>query len=133
MPVSLAEMPKLVLTHMGVEGVNRLDEARRRGRYSRLEKGLAMQPAAITDEVKKSNLRGRGGAGFPTGMKWTFIPKDSKTVYLVINADESEPGTCKDRELLAFDPHMLLEGMLIASYALGAKHADIDTRGEMMR
>src|SRR3954451_7492533 len=114
MPVSLAEMPKLVLTYMGTEGVNRLDEARRKGRYSRLDKAFQMQPAAITDEVKKSNLRGRGGAGFPTGMKWGFIPKDAKVVYLVVNADESEPGTCKDRELLAKDPHLLLEGMMIA-------------------
>jgi NADH-quinone oxidoreductase subunit F len=133
MPVSLAEMPKLVLTHMGTEGVNRLDEARRRGRYSRLEKGLAMQPAAITDEVKKSNLRGRGGAGFPTGMKWSFIPKDAKTVYLVINADESEPGTCKDREILYWDPHLLIEGVILASYALGCNHAYIYIRGEMIR
>ena len=92
-----------------------------------------MQPAALVDEVKKSNLRGRGGAGFPTGMKWSFIPKDAKTVYLVVNADESEPGTCKDRELLAYDPHLLIEGMMIASYALGCKHAYIYIRGEMMR
>jgi NADH-quinone oxidoreductase subunit F len=133
MPVSLAEMPKLVLTYMGTEGVNRLDEARRRGRYSRLEKGLAMQPAAITDEVKKSNLRGRGGAGFPTGMKWSFIPKDAKTVYLVINADESEPGTCKDREILYWDPHLLIEGVILASYALGSNHSYIYIRGEMIR
>ena len=92
-----------------------------------------MQPAALVDEVKKSNLRGRGGAGFPTGMKWSFIPKEAKTVYLVVNADESEPGTCKDRELMAYDPHLLIEGMLIASYALGCKHAYIYIRGEMMR
>src|SRR2546421_10075167 len=133
MPVSLAEMPKLVLTHMGVEGVNRLDEARRRGRYSRLEKGLAMQPAAIVDEVKKSNLRGRGGAGFPTGLKWTFVPKDSPQTYLVVNADESEPGTCKDREILFWDPHLLVEGIIIASYALNSRHSYIYIRGEMMR
>jgi NADH-quinone oxidoreductase subunit F len=126
-------MPKLVLTYMGTEGVNRLDEARRRGRYGRLEKGLAMQPAAITDEVKKSNLRGRGGAGFPTGMKWSFIPKDAKTVYLVINADESEPGTCKDREILYWDPHLLIEGVILASYALGSTHSYIYIRGEMIR
>src|SRR6059058_3309108 len=112
-------MPKLLLTYIGVEGVNRIHEARRKGRYSRLDKVLQMQPAAITDEVKKSNLRGRGGAGFPTGMKWGFIPKDAKTTYLVINADESEPGTCKDRELLYWDPHTLIEGCVIASYALG--------------
>src|SRR5262249_50398851 len=110
MPVSLAEMPKIVLKNMCVEGVNRIDETIKRGAYSRLSRGLAMAPAAITEEVKKSNLRGRGGAGFPTGMKWGFIPKDAKTVYLVINADESEPGTCKDREILYWDPHLLIEG-----------------------
>ena len=92
-----------------------------------------MRRQAIIDEVKKSNLRGRGGAGFPTGMKWGFIPKDAKTVYLVFNADESEPGTCKDRELLYWDPHLLIEGMIIASYALGCTHAYIYIRGEMMR
>jgi len=132
-PVSLKDMPKLVLELMGTEGANRLDEARRRGRYSRLDKGLAMQPAALTDEVKKSNLRGRGGAGFPTGMKWSFIPKDAKTVYLVINADESEPGTCKDREILYWDPHLLIEGVILASYALGSTHSYIYIRGEMIR
>ena len=104
-----------------------------RGGGQAFRKALTMQPAALVDEVKKSNLRGRGGAGFPTGMKWSFIPKEAKTVYLVVNADESEPGTCKDRELLAYDPHLLLEGMLIASYALGCKHAYIYIRGEMMR
>jgi NADH-quinone oxidoreductase subunit F len=83
--------------------------------------------------VKKSNLRGRGGAGFSTGMKWSFVPKEAKRVYLVCNADESEPGTCKDRELMAYDPHLLIEGMAIASYALGCKHAYIYIRGEMIR
>src|SRR5262249_55194422 len=105
----------------------------KRGTYAVLKKAFAMQPAAITDEVKKSNLRGRGGAGFPTGMKWGFIPKDSKTVYLVVNADESEPGTCKDREILYWDPHLLIEGSIVASYALGCTHAYIYIRGEMIR
>jgi NADH-quinone oxidoreductase subunit F len=133
MPATLENMPKIVLENMGVEGVNRIDEAIRRGRYARLQKGFAMQPAALTDEVKKSNLRGRGGAGFPTGMKWGFIPKDAKTVYLVINADESEPGTCKDREILYWDPHLLIEGVILASYALGSSHSYIYIRGEMIR
>ncbi|HEY7955811.1 MAG TPA: NADH-quinone oxidoreductase subunit NuoF [Polyangia bacterium] len=133
MPVTLEEMPKIVLRHHGVEGVNRIDEAMRRGAYSTLQKGLAMQPAAIIDEVKKSNLRGRGGAGFPTGMKWSFIPKDAKQVYLVVNADESEPGTCKDREILYWDPHMLIEGVILASYTLGSTHSYIYIRGEMIR
>ncbi|HWE31620.1 MAG TPA: NADH-quinone oxidoreductase subunit NuoF [Polyangia bacterium] len=118
---------------VGIDGANRLDEATRRGVYGTYKKALGMAPAAIVDEVKKSNLRGRGGAGFPTGMKWSFIPKDPKQVYLVINADESEPGTCKDRELLYWDPHTLIEGILIASYALGCTHAYIYIRGEMIR
>jgi NADH-quinone oxidoreductase subunit F len=133
MPVTLAEMPKIVTRHFGVEGANRIDEAEKRGAYAQLKKAFAMQPAAITDEVKKSNLRGRGGAGFPTGLKWTFIPKDAKHVYLVVNADESEPGTCKDREILYWDPHLLIEGILIASYALGSPHSYIYIRGEMIR
>jgi NADH-quinone oxidoreductase subunit F len=133
MPVTLEDMPKIVMRHYGVEGVNRLDEALKHGAYGRLDKGLAMAPALIVDEVKKSNLRGRGGAGFPTGMKWGFIPKDAKRVYLVINADESEPGTCKDRELMFWDPHLLIEGIILSAYALGVGHAYIYIRGEMIR
>ena len=133
MPVTLENMPKIVLRNMGVENANRVDVAMQRGGYSRLQKAFGMQPAAIIDEVKKSNLRGRGGAGFPTGMKWTFLPKDAQTVYLVINADESEPGTCKDREILYWDPHLMIEGIIIASYALGCTHAYVFIRGEMIR
>jgi NADH-quinone oxidoreductase subunit F len=133
MPVTLENMPKLVMRFVGVEGANRIEEATKRGVYGTYKKALAMAPTAIVDEVKKSNLRGRGGAGFPTGMKWGFIPKDAKTTYLVINADESEPGTCKDRELLYWDPHTLIEGIIISSYALGCSHAYIYIRGEMIR
>ena len=133
MPVSLEAMPKIVLRNLGVEGANTIDGATARGAYSRVGKALSMSQGAIIDEVKKSNLRGRGGAGFPTGLKWTFIPKASPTVYLVVNADESEPGTCKDREILFWDPHLLIEGILIASHALGCRHAYIYIRGEMMR
>src|SRR5438270_3642276 len=133
MPVTLENMPKLVTRFVGVEGANRIDDASKRGVYGSYRKALAMQPAAIVDEVKKSNLRGRGGAGFPTGMKWSFIPKDAKQVYLVINADESEPGTCKDREIIFWDPHLLIEGVVIASYALGSTHSYIYIRGEMIR
>ncbi len=133
MPVTRADMPKLVLCNMGVEGQNTLAGATARGAYSRIAKALAMAPAAVTDEVKKSNLRGRGGAGFPTGLKWTFIPKGAQTVYLVVNADESEPGTCKDREILFWDPHLVIEGIFLASYALGCRHAYLYIRGEMMR
>ena len=124
---------KIVTKNFGVTDSHKLSVYLQRGGFAGFRKALGMAPAALTEEVKKSNLRGRGGAGFPTGMKWSFIPKDAKLVYLVVNADESEPGTCKDRELLAYDPHMLLEGMLIASYALGCKHAYIYIRGEMMR
>ena len=124
---------KIVLRNMGVDGANTIDGAMKRGAYAQLKKALAMEPAAITDEVKKSNLRGRGGAGFPTGLKWTFVPKGSPEVYLVINADESEPGTCKDREILFWDPHLMIEGIIIASYALGCRHSYVYIRGEMMR
>jgi NADH-quinone oxidoreductase subunit F len=124
---------KIITKNFGVENSCRIDVALSRGAYARLPAAFGLTPAAIVDEVKKSNLRGRGGAGFPTGMKWSFIPKGAQTVYLVINADESEPGTCKDRELLFWEPHQLIEGMIISSYALGCRHAYIYIRGEMMR
>src|SRR3954452_20776302 len=124
---------KIVTKNFGVANSHKLNVYQQRGGWNGFKKALAMQPAAIVDEVKKSNLRGRGGAGFATGMKWSFVPKEAKRVYLVCNADESEPGTCKDRELMAYDPHLLIEGMAIASYALGCKHAYIYIRGEMMR
>lgn len=88
--------------------------------------------AWIIDEVKKSGLRGRGGAGFPTGLKWSFMnkPSDGRPKYLVINADEGEPGTCKDREIMRHDPQKLIEGCLIAGFAMGARAAYIYIRGE---
>ena len=97
----------------------------------RSKKPLTMTPDQIIDEVKKSNLRGRGGAGFPTGMKWSFVPKDtSKPKYILANADESEPGTCKDRPLMEMDPHQLIEGMIIAGRAVGSHQGYIYIRGE---
>ncbi|WP_203337227.1 NADH-quinone oxidoreductase subunit NuoF [Nocardioides limicola] len=106
------------------------------GGYAALRKALAMTPEAVVDEVKESGLRGRGGAGFPTGMKWSFIPaKDPdnpKPHYLVVNADESEPGTCKDIPLMMASPHTLVEGVIISSYAIGANHAFIYVRGEVL-
>ncbi len=89
----------------------------------------------IVDETKASGLRGRGGAGFPTGLKWSFMPKESdgRPAYLVVNADESEPGTCKDREIMRHDPHSLIEGCLIASFGMGAHHCYIYIRGEYIR
>jgi NADH-quinone oxidoreductase subunit F len=109
-----------------------LDVYRRNGGYEALRKVLeGMSPDDVIAEVKKSALRGRGGAGFPTGMKWGFVPKGiDKPKYVVCNADESEPGTFKDRYLMERDPHMLVEGMLIAAYALGARTNYIYTRGE---
>src|SRR5258708_30382045 len=90
-----------------------------------------MTPAGIIDEVKKSNLRGRGGAGFPTGMKWSVVQKDNpKPKYVICNADESEPGTCKDRPLMEMDPHQLIEGMVIAGRAIGSNRGFIYIRGE---
>jgi NADH-quinone oxidoreductase subunit F len=109
-----------------------LEVYRKNGGYEALKRVLeGMSPDDVIGEVKKSALRGRGGAGFPTGMKWSFVPKDSpKARYVVCNADESEPGTFKDRYLMELDPHMLIEGMLIAAYALGARTNYIYTRGE---
>lgn len=102
------------------------------GGFQALRKALRqMTPEQVTEEVKKSGLRGRGGAGFPTGMKWSFIPKNSdKPKYLVVNADESEPGTCKDRVIIERNPFLLLEGIAIASYAIGAHSTYIYIRGE---
>ena len=110
----------------------RLAGARRRGDWDGTAEILARGREAIVDEIKASGLRGRGGAGFPTGLKWSFMPKasDGRPAYLVVNADESEPGTCKDRDILRHDPHKLVEGCLIASFAMGAHAAYIYIRGE---
>ena len=109
-----------------------IDAYKRNGGYKAAEKALAMDPDAVIQLVKDSGLRGRGGAGFPTGMKWGFIPQgDNKEHYLVVNADESEPGTCKDMPLLMANPHVLVEGVIIAAYAIRAKHAFIYIRGEV--
>src|ERR1043165_6559905 len=99
----------LVTARFGNNDARTLAGYEKTGGYSQLRKALAMRPEDITNEVKASNLRGRGGAGFATGMKWGFVPKDAKSVHLVCNADESEPGTCKDRELMFWDPHLLID------------------------
>jgi NADH-quinone oxidoreductase subunit F len=110
-----------------------LDTYRRTGGYAGLVKALAMPPEAVIEVVKASGLRGRGGAGFPTGQKWSFIPQgDDKAHYLVVNADEGEPGTCKDAPLMMADPHALIEGIIIASYAVRCGHAFIYLRGELV-
>jgi NADH-quinone oxidoreductase subunit F len=110
-----------------------LETYERNGGYQALRKALAMQPEEIVAEVKSSGLRGRGGAGFPTGLKWSFLPKpDGLPRYLVVNADESEPGTCKDVPLMLATPHFLIEGVLITSYAIRAEKAFIYVRGEVV-
>ena len=110
-----------------------LNEYQRQGGYSALKTALQKQPEEIINLVKDSGLKGRGGAGFPTGLKWGFMAKTSKKPsYLICNADEGEPGTFKDRELLLKDPHLLLEGLLIACYAVGCKHTYIYVRGEFV-
>ena len=113
-----------------------LKGARERGAWDGTKDILARGRDALINEMKASGQRGRGGAGFPTGMKWSFMPKESKDgrpSYLVINADESEPGTCKDREIMRHDPHLLVEGCLIAGFAMGAHTCYVYIRGEFIR
>jgi NADH-quinone oxidoreductase subunit F len=122
---------KLLLEKAHVEGIRYFDVYRREGGYAAVEKALKMDTGAVVEEVKKSGLRGRGGAGFPSGMKWSFLAKpEGVPRYLVCNADESEPGTFKDRYLMEFIPHLLIEGLIVASYALGSKNTYIYIRGE---
>ncbi|ATP58116.1 NADH-quinone oxidoreductase subunit F [Pedobacter ginsengisoli] len=125
---------KLLLEHINVPGINTFDVYRQKGGYRAVEKALkTLTPDEVVEEVKKSGLRGRGGAGFPTGMKWSFLAKPEGVArYLVCNADESEPGTFKDRYLMTYIPHALIEGMIVSSFALGANTSYIYVRGEMM-
>ncbi|MBA3558381.1 MAG: NADH-quinone oxidoreductase subunit NuoF [Gemmatimonadaceae bacterium] len=117
--------------HFGDADALSLDGWKKRGGYKALEMALAMEPAAIVNVLKDSGLRGRGGAGFPTGLKWSFMkPGDGKPHYLCCNADESEPGTFKDREIMRWTPHALVEGCAIGSYAIGAETCYIYIRGE---
>lgn len=122
---------KLLLDKANIEGISFYETYRKNGGYSAVEKAFKMSPAEIVEEVKKSGLRGRGGAGFPTGMKWSFLAKpEGVPRYLVCNADESEPGTFKDRYLMEFLPHLLIEGLIISSFALGSNRTYIYIRGE---
>ncbi|RIJ26260.1 NADH-quinone oxidoreductase subunit NuoF [Henriciella barbarensis] len=109
-----------------------LEAAKKRGAWHLTREMLQQTPEWICDQIKASGLRGRGGAGFPTGLKWTFMPKEvrDRPHYLVVNADESEPGTCKDREIMRHDPHLLIEGCMIASYAMRAHACYVYLRGE---
>ncbi|RUM94064.1 MAG: NADH-quinone oxidoreductase subunit F [Thiothrix sp.] len=111
-----------------------LESYKKLGGYESLQKILkeGISPEDVIEEVKKSNLRGRGGAGFPTGLKWSFMPKGDMQKYIVCNSDESEPGTCKDREILSLNPHALVEGMVIAGYAIGATAGYNYMRGEFL-
>src|SRR4030095_5791538 len=122
---------KILTRNMHIPNLPSIDVYESVGGYQGLRKALTLQPAEITEIVKKSGLRGRGGAGFPTGVKWGFVPKNTgKPIYLCVNADESEPGTFKDRLIIEKDPHQLLEGTIIAAYALGSHQAFIYIRGE---
>lgn len=125
---------KLLLEHANVPGIETHEVYRKMGGYRSVEKALkTMSPDDVVAEVQKSGLRGRGGAGFPTGMKWSFLAKpDGVPRYLLCNADESEPGTFKDRYLMEKIPHLLIEGMIVSSYALGANQSYIYIRGEYM-
>lgn len=124
-------MEQVLLKNTGNPGSARIEEYLKAGGYRSLPKALARQPKEIIDIVRQSGLRGRGGAGFPTGTKWSFVAADPKTPkYLVCNADEGEPGTFKDKPILEKNPHLLIEGMAIAGYALGAQSGYIYLRGE---
>ncbi len=121
---------KLLTEHYAKDEFRNLDGYKKLGGYQVLEKALKMQPQQIIDEVKASGLRGRGGAGFPTGMKWGFLPKNGEPRYLLCNADEGEPGTFKDRLMMERAPHQLIEGMIISGFAVGANKGYIYVRGE---
>jgi NADH:ubiquinone oxidoreductase subunit F (NADH-binding) len=129
----LTDKDRIFKNHYGRDDWN-LKGALKRGVWDDTAKLLSLGREKLIDESKESGLRGRGGAGFPTGMKWSFMPKDDsrddRPHYLVVNADESEPGTCKDREILRYDPHLLIEGCLVSGFAMGANVAYIYIRGE---
>ncbi|MEO6092639.1 MAG: NADH-quinone oxidoreductase subunit NuoF [Novosphingobium sp.] len=133
--MSLADKDRIFTNLYGYQDW-RLPAARARGDWDDTKAILTRGKDAIIDEMKASGLRGRGGAGFPTGMKWSFMPKQpnpARPSFLVINADESEPGSCKDREIIRHDPHKLIEGALVAGFAMGARAAYIYIRGEYIR
>ena len=136
MPLKLFNEPspletKVVSKRFGLENSHRLDTYLANDGFKAFLKAREMTPEQIVDEVKASALRGRGGAGFPTGLKWSFVPRTSpKPKYIVINADESEPGTCKDRLLMEYDPFQMIEGILIAGLAMDAHKGYLYIRGE---
>ncbi|MFM8773206.1 MAG: NADH-quinone oxidoreductase subunit NuoF, partial [Actinomycetota bacterium] len=128
----MTPLTPVITAHWDVPDYFTLEGYKRHGGYRALPKALAMDPDAVIAQVKDTGLRGRGGAGFPTGLKWSFVPQnDGKPHYLVVNADESEPGACKDVPIMMANPHALLEGVIISSYAIRAHHAFIYIRGEV--
>lgn len=127
----MADTKRILLRYLDVDAdFTQLDEYRKHDGFMALNKSLAMTPAQVIDEVKASGLRGRGGAGFPTGVKWSFIPVSEPVKYLVVNADESETGTFKDRLIMEKNPYQFIEGVIISAYAIGAKTAFVYLRGE---
>jgi len=124
---------KLVSGNFTTPNAHKLEVYQQSGGYKRIRRALEMEPQKIIDEVITSNLRGLGGAGFPAGRKWSFLPKDNpKPRYLVVNADEGEPGTCKDKYIMTYDPHLLLEGIMITSWAINAHLCFVYIRGEYL-
>lgn len=122
---------KILSAKFDIEDAHLLEVAKSHGAYQTLDKLFSMSPEEVTNEVRDSGLRGRGGAGFPAGVKWSFLPKDlDKPVYLAVNSDESEPATFKDRYILVKDPHLMIEGIIICCYAIGCHDAYIYIRGE---
>ncbi|HET9096243.1 MAG TPA: NADH-quinone oxidoreductase subunit F, partial [Candidatus Baltobacteraceae bacterium] len=125
---------KVLTAGIGEANLRDIDVYRQRGGYKQLERAFkTMKPADVLEAADKSGLRGRGGAGFPTGRKWSFLPSNDKPRYLVCNCDEAEPGTFKDHMLLEEAPHLVLEGILLGAYGIGSHHAYIYIRGEFKR
>jgi NADH-quinone oxidoreductase subunit F len=129
--VTVTSQPPIITARFEQDDGFTLDGYRRTGGYTALARAFELGPEAVAAEVKTASLLGRGGAGFPAGVKWGFLPKDVFPRYLVVNGDESEPGTYKDRLLMELDPHQLIEGVLIAAYAVNAQQSFLYVRGEM--
>lgn len=128
------DFPLILTKRFNIPNNHRLEVALKQGAYSTLKKLFSMKPEEVVEEVKKSGLKGRGGAAFPTGVKWGFLPKDTnKPIYLCVNADESEPGTFTDRYIMEFDPHLLIEGIICSAYAIKSHVAYIYIRGEYVK
>src|SRR5437667_8109463 len=131
--MSTSEFEPVLTARWGMDAPVWIEEYERTGGYAALRKAVTIDQDEVIEEIKASGLRGRGGAGFPTGSKWDFVPKDTgKPIYLVVNFDESEPGTFNNRELVERDPHLLVEGIIIAAHAIRCRRAFVYTRGEFL-